>query len=98
MFFFFFVLFVSHQATNLSSNGSLLQDTREPKENRVRSMATQLLAKFESTPSYTVRNSQVKKNDAPLRHLYMASGHQSVNKWKYCQHAPEVYLAFFLLC
>lgn len=52
---------VSHQATNLSSNGSLLKDTREPKENRVRSMATQLLAKFESTPGYTVRNSRVKK-------------------------------------
>uniref|UniRef100_H2V6I9 F-actin monooxygenase n=1 Tax=Takifugu rubripes TaxID=31033 RepID=H2V6I9_TAKRU len=37
-------------ATNLSSNGSL---TREPRENKVRSMATQLLAKFESTPRYT---------------------------------------------
>lgn len=47
------------QATNLSSNGSLPRDTREPTENKVRSMATQLLAKFESTPRYTVRNSQV---------------------------------------
>lgn len=47
------------QATNLSSNGSLPRDTREPKENKVRSMATQLLAKFESTPRYTVQNSQV---------------------------------------
>uniref|UniRef100_A0A674NK24 F-actin monooxygenase n=1 Tax=Takifugu rubripes TaxID=31033 RepID=A0A674NK24_TAKRU len=46
----------SYSATNLSSNGSL---TREPRENKVRSMATQLLAKFESTPRYTVRNSQV---------------------------------------
>lgn len=52
------MFFVSHQATNLSSNGSL---TREPRENKVRSMATQLLAKFESTPRYTVRNSQVNK-------------------------------------
>lgn len=57
-------LFVSDQATNLSSNGSLPRDSREPKENRVRSMATQLLAKFESTPSYTVRNPQVKKKTA----------------------------------
>uniref|UniRef100_H3CVE3 F-actin monooxygenase n=1 Tax=Tetraodon nigroviridis TaxID=99883 RepID=H3CVE3_TETNG len=50
--------FYLEEATNLSSNGSLPQDGREPRENRVRSMATQLLAKFESTPSYTVRNSQ----------------------------------------
>ncbi|XP_029701556.1 F-actin-monooxygenase MICAL2 isoform X3 [Takifugu rubripes] len=47
--------FYLEEATNLSSNGSL---TREPRENKVRSMATQLLAKFESTPRYTVRNSQ----------------------------------------
>lgn len=46
------------EATNLSSNGSAVQEDREPKENKVRSMATQLLAKFESTPSYTVRRTQ----------------------------------------
>ncbi|KAF7662064.1 hypothetical protein LDENG_00247470 [Lucifuga dentata] len=40
------------EATNLSMNG---QEEREPKENKVQSMATQLLAKFETTPSYTVR-------------------------------------------
>lgn len=56
-------VFVPHQATNLSSNGSL---TREPRENKVRSMATQLLAKFESTPRYTVRNSQVNKKRQAL--------------------------------
>uniref|UniRef100_A0A7N8X4M2 F-actin monooxygenase n=1 Tax=Mastacembelus armatus TaxID=205130 RepID=A0A7N8X4M2_9TELE len=39
-------------ATNLSSNGSSVREGRDPKENKVRSMATQLLAKFESTPSY----------------------------------------------
>uniref|UniRef100_A0A4W6G0Y9 F-actin monooxygenase n=1 Tax=Lates calcarifer TaxID=8187 RepID=A0A4W6G0Y9_LATCA len=39
----------------------LLYSSREPKENKVRSMATQLLAKFESSPSYTVRKTQVKK-------------------------------------
>lgn len=81
-----FCFFVSCQATNLSSNGSLPQDGREPRENRVRSMATQLLAKFESTPSYTVRNSQVKRKkrkerkgkEAPFQHLQMVCAHQSV--------------------
>ncbi|XP_031180099.1 F-actin-monooxygenase MICAL2 isoform X3 [Sander lucioperca] len=46
------------EATNLSSNGSAVRDDREPKENKVRSMATQLLAKFESTPSSTIRKTQ----------------------------------------
>ncbi|XP_039993488.1 F-actin-monooxygenase MICAL2 isoform X2 [Xiphias gladius] len=46
------------EATNLSSNGSSVLEGRDPKENKVRSMATQLLAKFESTPSYTVRKTQ----------------------------------------
>uniref|UniRef100_A0A8D3BJ74 F-actin monooxygenase n=1 Tax=Scophthalmus maximus TaxID=52904 RepID=A0A8D3BJ74_SCOMX len=38
-------------ATNLSSNGSSVREGRDPKENKVRSMATQLLAKFENKPS-----------------------------------------------
>ncbi|XP_042344199.1 F-actin-monooxygenase MICAL2 isoform X2 [Plectropomus leopardus] len=46
------------EATNVSSNGSAVREDREPKENKVRSMATQLLAKFESTPSYTMRKTQ----------------------------------------
>ncbi|XP_008286390.1 protein-methionine sulfoxide oxidase MICAL2 isoform X2 [Stegastes partitus] len=46
------------EATNLSSNGSSVRDERDPKENKVRSMATQLLAKFESAPNYTVRKTQ----------------------------------------
>ncbi|KAM9366752.1 F-actin-monooxygenase MICAL2 isoform 3-T4 [Symphorus nematophorus] len=46
------------EATNLSSNGSSVRDSQEPKENKVRSISTQLLAKFESTPSYTVRKTQ----------------------------------------
>ncbi|XP_028999526.1 F-actin-monooxygenase MICAL2 isoform X6 [Betta splendens] len=46
------------EATNLSSNGSLVQERTDPKENKVRSMATRLLAKFESTPSY-IRKTQV---------------------------------------
>ncbi|TKS70175.1 [F-actin]-methionine sulfoxide oxidase MICAL2 [Collichthys lucidus] len=40
------------KATNLSSNGSSVRESQEPKENKVRSMATQLLAKFESKPSH----------------------------------------------
>uniref|UniRef100_A0A8C4I4Q8 F-actin monooxygenase n=1 Tax=Dicentrarchus labrax TaxID=13489 RepID=A0A8C4I4Q8_DICLA len=39
-------------------NGSTARESREPKENKVRSMATQLLAKFENTPSYSVRKTQ----------------------------------------
>ncbi|XP_070821156.1 F-actin-monooxygenase mical2b isoform X1 [Chaetodon trifascialis] len=46
------------EATNLSSNGPSVREAREPKENKVRSMATQLLAKFESTPSYITRRPQ----------------------------------------
>ncbi|XP_029316338.1 LOW QUALITY PROTEIN: F-actin-monooxygenase MICAL2 [Cottoperca gobio] len=46
------------EATNLSSNGSAVRDDREPKENKVRSISTQLLAKFESTPNFSVRKTQ----------------------------------------
>uniref|UniRef100_A0A8C5GXR3 F-actin monooxygenase n=1 Tax=Gouania willdenowi TaxID=441366 RepID=A0A8C5GXR3_GOUWI len=35
----------------LSYNGSLVRDASEPKENKVRSMASQLLAKFENKPT-----------------------------------------------
>ncbi|XP_074522431.1 F-actin-monooxygenase mical2b isoform X2 [Halichoeres trimaculatus] len=45
------------EATNLSSNGSTVRESREPKENKVRSMASQLQAKFESSPT-TVRRTQ----------------------------------------
>lgn len=47
------------QATNLDSNGSSPRESKEPKENRVRSMASQLLAKFESKQSHTFRRTQV---------------------------------------
>ncbi|XP_067352610.1 F-actin-monooxygenase MICAL2 isoform X10 [Channa argus] len=47
------------EPTNLSSNGSSVREGQDPKENKVRSMATQLLAKFESTPNYTIRKPQV---------------------------------------
>ncbi|XP_029986685.1 F-actin-monooxygenase MICAL2 isoform X2 [Sphaeramia orbicularis] len=44
------------EATNLASNGSSVRDGSEPKENKVRSMATQLLARFESSPNqHTIR-------------------------------------------
>ncbi|XP_031701995.1 F-actin-monooxygenase MICAL2 isoform X5 [Anarrhichthys ocellatus] len=58
------------EATNLSSNGSAVQEDREPKENRVRSMATQLLAKFESTQSHTVR----RKQGGSVRRAFPPSG------------------------
>ncbi|XP_036950814.1 F-actin-monooxygenase MICAL2 isoform X5 [Acanthopagrus latus] len=46
------------EATNLSSNGSPVREDQEPKENKVRSMASQLLAKFENKPNYTLRRTQ----------------------------------------
>nr|XP_046243393.1 F-actin-monooxygenase MICAL2 isoform X3 [Scatophagus argus] len=58
------------EATNLSSNGSSLREDREPRENKVRSMATQLLAKFENTPSYNVRKTQSDcEKFSPLQNL-----------------------------
>ncbi|XP_041638824.1 F-actin-monooxygenase MICAL2-like isoform X5 [Cheilinus undulatus] len=45
------------EATNLSSNGSPVRESPEPKENKVRSMATQLIAKFEGSPTI-VRKTQ----------------------------------------
>uniref|UniRef100_A0A671XMQ1 F-actin monooxygenase n=1 Tax=Sparus aurata TaxID=8175 RepID=A0A671XMQ1_SPAAU len=50
---------VTHRnATNLSSNGSPVREDQEPKENKVRSMASQLVAKFENKPNYTLRRTQ----------------------------------------
>ncbi|XP_035010816.1 F-actin-monooxygenase mical2b isoform X4 [Hippoglossus stenolepis] len=46
------------EATNLSSNGSSVREGQEPKENKVRSISTQLLAKFENKPSHAVRRTQ----------------------------------------
>ncbi|XP_072236685.1 F-actin-monooxygenase MICAL2 isoform X1 [Leuresthes tenuis] len=46
------------EATNLSSNGSVVQADRDPKENKVRSMATQLQAKFENKNNFIVRKTQ----------------------------------------
>nr|XP_057945266.1 F-actin-monooxygenase MICAL2 isoform X4 [Doryrhamphus excisus] len=45
----------TNEATNVSTKSSSLLDGRDPKENKVRSMATQLQAKFDSTTSYTQR-------------------------------------------
>ncbi|XP_031180106.1 F-actin-monooxygenase MICAL2 isoform X5 [Sander lucioperca] len=61
------------EATNLSSNGSAVRDDREPKENKVRSMATQLLAKFESTPSSTIRKTQKKAQTQQAREFHTKS-------------------------
>ncbi|XP_034536318.1 F-actin-monooxygenase MICAL2 isoform X6 [Notolabrus celidotus] len=57
------------EATNLSSNGSAVRESPEPKENKVRSMATQLLAKFESSPT-TIRRTQ----GGSLRKAFPPSG------------------------
>ncbi|XP_054627227.1 F-actin-monooxygenase MICAL2 isoform X7 [Dunckerocampus dactyliophorus] len=43
------------EATSVPTKSSSALDGREPKENKVRSMATQLQAKFDSTTSYTQR-------------------------------------------
>ncbi|XP_028430003.1 F-actin-monooxygenase MICAL2 isoform X6 [Perca flavescens] len=61
------------EATNLSSNGSAVRDDQEPKENKVRSMATQLLAKFESTPSSTIRKTQKKAQTQQAREFHTKS-------------------------
>ncbi|XP_056236773.1 F-actin-monooxygenase mical2b isoform X4 [Seriola aureovittata] len=61
------------EATNLSSNGSSVREGLDPKENKVRSMATQLLAKFESTPSYTVRRTQKKAQTLQTREFHTKS-------------------------
>ncbi|XP_014843087.1 PREDICTED: protein-methionine sulfoxide oxidase MICAL2-like isoform X5 [Poecilia mexicana] len=50
--------FYLEEATNMRSNGSSLQHEREPKENKVRSMASQLQAKFENKSSYTFQKTQ----------------------------------------
>ncbi|XP_034046599.1 F-actin-monooxygenase MICAL2 isoform X4 [Thalassophryne amazonica] len=55
------------EATNLSNSGSSMpegQETTEPKENKVRSISNQLLAKFQSTSSSTIR-----KQDASVRRM-----------------------------
>lgn len=53
----------------MASNGSTVRDRPDPKENKVRSMATQLLAKFENKPNYTIRKTQVE------------TIHQYVSQW-----------------
>ncbi|XP_029948659.1 F-actin-monooxygenase MICAL2 isoform X2 [Salarias fasciatus] len=58
------------EATNLSSNGPPVRDGPDPKENKVRSMATQLLAKFEGTPNHTVRKTQSDCEESLLFHTF----------------------------
>ncbi|XP_074522432.1 F-actin-monooxygenase MICAL2 isoform X3 [Halichoeres trimaculatus] len=60
------------EATNLSSNGSTVRESREPKENKVRSMASQLQAKFESSPT-TVRRTQKKAQTQQAREFQSKS-------------------------
>ncbi|XP_077419306.1 F-actin-monooxygenase mical2b isoform X5 [Vanacampus margaritifer] len=57
------------EATNLSTKGASMWDRREPKENKVRSIATQLQAKMENTVSYTQR-----KQGSPVQRALPQSG------------------------
>nr|XP_057945264.1 F-actin-monooxygenase MICAL2 isoform X2 [Doryrhamphus excisus] len=57
------------EATNVSTKSSSLLDGRDPKENKVRSMATQLQAKFDSTTSYTQRKQLDCERSFPLHSL-----------------------------
>ncbi|KAK5620409.1 hypothetical protein CRENBAI_024446 [Crenichthys baileyi] len=50
------------EATNHSSNSVSMQHERDPKENKVRSMASQLQAKFESKNSYMDHKTQFEKS------------------------------------
>ncbi|KAM6943095.1 F-actin-monooxygenase MICAL2 isoform 5-T5 [Xenentodon cancila] len=58
------------EATTVGSNDSCGRNNRDPKENKVRSMATQLQAKFENKNSYTVRKTQ----GASVRRAFSQSG------------------------
>ncbi|XP_077419305.1 F-actin-monooxygenase mical2b isoform X4 [Vanacampus margaritifer] len=57
------------EATNLSTKGASMWDRREPKENKVRSIATQLQAKMENTVSYTQRKQSDCESSSPLQAL-----------------------------
>ncbi|XP_035010810.1 F-actin-monooxygenase MICAL2 isoform X3 [Hippoglossus stenolepis] len=61
------------EATNLSSNGSSVREGQEPKENKVRSISTQLLAKFENKPSHAVRRTQKKAQTQQTREFHTKS-------------------------
>ncbi|XP_026023847.1 F-actin-monooxygenase MICAL2 isoform X4 [Astatotilapia calliptera] len=65
--------FYLEEATNLASNGSTVRDRPDPKENKVRSMATQLLAKFENKPNYTIRKTQKKAQTQQVREFHAKS-------------------------
>ncbi|XP_072320611.1 F-actin-monooxygenase mical2b isoform X5 [Eucyclogobius newberryi] len=60
------------EATNLSSNRSAAPDDAGPKENKVRSMASQLLAKFENKPNSTIRR-QIKAHTQQTREFHTKS-------------------------
>ncbi|KAM9409364.1 F-actin-monooxygenase MICAL2 isoform 2-T4 [Pholidichthys leucotaenia] len=46
------------EATNLASKDTSIRDRPDPKENKVGSISSQLLAKFESKPSHPIRRTQ----------------------------------------
>ncbi|XP_043955636.1 F-actin-monooxygenase MICAL2 isoform X7 [Gambusia affinis] len=65
--------FYLDEATNMRSNGSSVQHEREPKENKVRSMASQLQAKFENKNNYTFQKTQKKAQTQQVREFQTKS-------------------------
>ncbi|XP_061599166.1 F-actin-monooxygenase mical2b isoform X4 [Cololabis saira] len=61
------------EATTMSGNDSPGRNNRDPKENKVRSMATQLQAKFENKNSYTVHKTQKKAQTQQVREFHAKS-------------------------
>uniref|UniRef100_A0A669ES01 F-actin monooxygenase n=1 Tax=Oreochromis niloticus TaxID=8128 RepID=A0A669ES01_ORENI len=62
------------------SNGSTVRDRPDPKENKVRSMATQLLAKFENKPNYTIRKTQVETIHQYVTQSYVDISQRSLQR------------------
>uniref|UniRef100_A0AAX7T671 F-actin monooxygenase n=1 Tax=Astatotilapia calliptera TaxID=8154 RepID=A0AAX7T671_ASTCA len=58
----------------------------DPKENKVRSMATQLLAKFENKPNYTIRKTQVETIHQYVSQWYKKAQTQQVREF----HAKSI--------
>ncbi|XP_061884476.1 F-actin-monooxygenase MICAL2 isoform X5 [Entelurus aequoreus] len=66
------------EATNVSTKGSSVLNGKEPKENRVRSMATQLQAKFDSNSSY-IQRKQKKAQSQQTREFQSKSIKEKAN-------------------
>uniref|UniRef100_A0A3Q2P0U9 F-actin monooxygenase n=1 Tax=Fundulus heteroclitus TaxID=8078 RepID=A0A3Q2P0U9_FUNHE len=65
--------FYLEEATISSGNGSSVQHEQDPKESKVRSMASQLQAKFENQNSYTIHKTQKKAQTQQVREFQTKS-------------------------